>query len=41
MRTGKVKWFNYKNKFGFIVDDETNKEYYVSAKHVEGIHRSR
>lgn len=36
MYTGKVKWFNHKNKFGFIIDDETKKEYYVHAKDVEG-----
>jgi len=36
MRTGKVKFFNQKNKFGFIIDDETKKEYYVHAKEVEG-----
>ena len=35
MHTGKVKWFNHKNKFGFIIDDETKKEYYVHAKHVK------
>jgi CspA family cold shock protein len=32
MRTGTVKFFNQKNKFGFIIDDETKKEYYVHAK---------
>ncbi len=36
MHTGKVKWFNHKNKFGFIIDDETKKEYYAHAKYVEG-----
>ena len=36
MHTGKVKWFNHKNKFGFIIDDETKDEYYVHAKDVEG-----
>jgi CspA family cold shock protein len=36
MRTGKVKFFNKKSKFGFIIDDETKKEYYVHAKSVEG-----
>ncbi len=25
MRTGIVKFFNKKNKFGFIIDDETKK----------------
>lgn len=32
MRTGRVKFFNIKNKFGFIIDDETKKEFYVHAK---------
>lgn len=32
MRTGTVKFFNNKNKFGFIIDDETKKEYYVHVK---------
>jgi CspA family cold shock protein len=32
MRTGTVKFFNIKNKFGFIIDDETKKEHYVHAK---------
>ena len=36
MRTGKVKFFNVKNKFGFIIDDETKSEYYVHAKDVNG-----
>ena len=36
MRKGTVKFFNQKNKFGFIIDDETKKEYYVHGKNVEG-----
>ena len=32
VRTGKVKFFDKKNNFGFIIDDETNKEYYVHRK---------
>jgi CspA family cold shock protein len=36
MRTGTVKFFNVKNKFGFIVDDQTKKEYYVHVKDVTG-----
>jgi CspA family cold shock protein len=32
MRTGTVKFFNQKNKFGFIIDDETKKEHYVHVK---------
>jgi CspA family cold shock protein len=37
MKTGIVKFFNIKNRFGFIIDDETKKEYYVHAKDVEGV----
>jgi CspA family cold shock protein len=36
MRTGIVKFFNNKTKFGFIIDNETKKEYYVHIKNVEG-----
>jgi CspA family cold shock protein len=36
MHTGVVKFFNNKTKFGFIIDDETKKEYYVHIKNVEG-----
>lgn len=36
MHTGVVKFFNIKNKFGFIVDDATKKEYYVHVKDVSG-----
>jgi CspA family cold shock protein len=36
MRTGTVKFFNHKNKFGFVIDDETKKEYYVHIKDVVG-----
>lgn len=32
--TGKVKFFNTTKGYGFIVEDETNKEYFV---HVTGI----
>lgn len=35
MLTGKVKFFNQKNKFGFITD-ERGTDYYVHAKDVEG-----
>ena len=35
MRTGIVKFFNQKTKFGFIIDDETKKEYYARAKNME------
>ena len=36
MQKGIVKFFNQKNKFGFIIDEETKKEYYVHGKNVEG-----
>lgn len=36
MQTGKVKFFNKKNKFGFVIDDASGKEYYVHIKDVEG-----
>lgn len=36
MRTGTVKFFNQKTKFGFIIDNETKKEYYAHAKNMEG-----
>jgi CspA family cold shock protein len=32
MRKGTVKFFDLKNKFGFITDEETKKDYYVHAK---------
>ena len=32
MPTGTVKFFNIKNKFGFIIEDESRKEFYVHAK---------
>ena len=34
MKTGKVKFFNESKGFGFIVDNETEEEYFV---HVSGI----
>jgi cold shock protein len=34
MSTGKVKFFNQQKGFGFIVDDETQKEVFV---HVTGL----
>jgi CspA family cold shock protein len=36
MHTGIVKFFNQKTKFGFVIDDETKKEYYAHAKNIEG-----
>lgn len=34
MPTGKVKFFNETKGFGFIVDDESGKEYFV---HISGL----
>ena len=34
MNTGTVKFFNESKGFGFIIEDETNKEYFV---HVNGL----
>jgi CspA family cold shock protein len=34
MNTGKVKFFNESKGFGFIIDDESSKEYFV---HVSGL----
>jgi len=31
MKTGKVKFFNESKGFGFIKDDESEKEYFVHA----------
>lgn len=36
MRKGIVKFFNRKNRFGFIRDTETGTEYYVHAKDITG-----
>lgn len=33
--TGIVKFFNEKNKFGFIIEDETKKEYYFNVSGFE------
>lgn len=35
MPEGKVKFFNEKNKFGFIKDNATGKEYYVHVKDLD------
>lgn len=36
MKTGVVKFFNNKSRFGFIIDDETKSEFYVHGKDVNG-----
>lgn len=36
MSTGKVKFFNETKGFGFIVEDETNNEYFVHISGVNG-----
>lgn len=34
MKTGTVKFFDASKRYGFIIDDETKKEYFV---HVSGL----
>jgi cold shock protein len=36
MATGKVKWFNIQKGYGFIVNDEDNKEIFVHFKDIQG-----
>jgi cold shock protein len=36
MSTGKVKFFNETKGFGFIIEDETNKEFFVHITEVTG-----
>jgi CspA family cold shock protein len=36
MSTGKVKFFNETKGFGFIIEDETNKEFFVHITEVQG-----
>ena len=35
MPTGKVKWFNSKKGYGFITDDETNKDIFLHVSVLE------
>ena len=35
MPTGKVKWFDSKKGYGFITDDETNKDIFLHVSSLE------
>ena len=38
MPSGKIKWFNSKKDYGFITDDETNKDIFL---HVSALEESK
>lgn len=38
MLTGKVKWFNYKKGYGFIMPDEGDKDVFV---HITAVHEAK
>ena len=35
MPSGKVKWFNSKKVYGFITDDQTNKDIFMHVSSLE------
>lgn len=35
MKTGKVKFFNESKGYGFIIDDDSNKEYFVHITNIQ------
>ena len=35
MPSGKIKWFNAKKGYGFITDDETNKDVFLHVSSLE------